>query len=494
MSTRNTPLNTPLPVAPFPSRRLNRWAEIVWRVAGSVDVRTKILGMVLALTTVLGLAVTLQVRAVMTRIFAEELESRGVSVASDLASRSIDPILLNDTYALHQLLRETVSNHPDALYAFVTDNEGQVLAHTFGDAGFPAGLLDAATLKTATFTTHGDIRHWVYTSNEGIVHEMIAPIMGGGAGVVRLGLTETRLQAVVNTVTGQMILTTLLVALAGIVAAMLLTWLLTRPILDLVETTQEVGRGNLQARAPHWADDEIGALADAFNQMVSDLDASRRAVAEKEQARFLLLKKLISAQEEERKRIARELHDGVGQMLTSLMVGMRTLQRRDEGDLASHQMDELCATASETLEQVRTLSRELRPSLLDDLGLAAALERYVGEFDRAHPDITVDLHCDLPARLPGPVETALYRIVQEAMTNAARHGKASAISVLVSRRANTVQAIVEDNGVGFDVEAVRRRQSSVGIFGMTERAELLGGRLELESSSEGATVYVEIPL
>jgi len=493
MSTGDTPLHTPLSGAPFPSRRLNRWAEIVWRVAGGVDVRTKILGMVLALTTVLGLAVTLQVRAVMTRVFMEELEGRGVSVASDLASRSVDPILLNDTYALHELLSETVNNHPDALYAFVLDRDNQVIAHTFGDAGFPVELLNP-TLAVAAPNLYGTIRHWVYATNEGRVHEMIAPIMGGSAGVVRLGLTEARLQTVVNTVTGQMILTTLLVALAGIVAAMILTWLLTRPILDLVATTKEVGRGDLQARAPHWADDEIGTLADAFNQMVADLDASRRAIAEKEQARFLLLKKLITAQEEERKRIARELHDGVGQMLTSLMVGMRTLQHSDAANPAAHRMDELCATASETLEQVRTLSRELRPSLLDDLGLAAALERYASEFARAHPDITVDLHCDLPARLPGPVETALYRIVQEAMTNAARHGKASAISVLVSRRANTVQAIVEDDGVGFDVAAVRKRQSSVGIFGMTERAELLGGALDIESSPEGATVYVEIPL
>ena len=493
MSTRPTALSGPASGAPFPSRRLNRWAEMIWRVAGSVDVRTKILGMVLALTTVLGLAVTLQVRAVMTRIFAEELENRGVSVASDLASRSVDPILLNDTYALHQLLRETVTNHPDARYAFVLDADGQVLVHTFGEDGFPAGLLDPA-LDTAASTLHGDIRHWVYASNEGTVHEMIAPILEGSTGVVRLGLTETRLQTVVNTVTGQMILTTLLVALGGIIAAMILTWLLTRPILDLVATTKEVGRGNLHARAPHWADDEIGTLADAFNQMVGDLDTSQRAVAEKEQARFLLLKKLISAQEEERKRIARELHDGVGQMLTSLMVGMRTLQRSDDADLSARRMDELCATAGETLEQVRTLSRELRPSLLDDLGLAAALERYAAEFARTHPATTVDLHCDLPTRLPSPIETALYRIVQEAMTNAARHGRASAISVLVSRRANAVQTIVEDNGAGFDVATVRRRQSSVGIFGMTERAELLGGALDIESSPDGTTVYAEIPL
>lgn len=143
---------------------------------------------------------------------------------------------------------------------------------------------------------------------------------------------------------------------------------------------------------------------------------------------------------------------------------------------------------------MRTLSRELRPSLLDDLGLAAALERYAAEFAHTYRATGVDLHCDLPTRLSGPIETALYRIVQEAMTNAARHGKANTISVLVNRRATTVQAIVEDDGVGFDVAAVRKRQSSVGIFGMNERAELLGGTLDIESGPEGTTVYVEIPL
>jgi signal transduction histidine kinase len=156
--------------------------------------------------------------------------------------------------------------------------------------------------------------------------------------------------------------------------------------------------------------------------------------------------------------------------------------------------EELCATAGETLEQVRVLSRELRPSMLDDLGLTAALERYTAEFSHLHGAVVVDLHCDLPTRLPTTVETALYRIVQEAMTNAARHGKATFIGVLVSRRNGTVQAIVEDNGAGFEVEQVRRRQSSVGIFGMSERAELLGGKLDIESSREGTTVYAEIPL
>ncbi|HBY97998.1 MAG TPA: ATPase [Chloroflexi bacterium] len=462
--------------------------EQTWALVGGVSVRTKILGIVLALTTVLGLGITWQVRVVMERVFIDELETRGHSVISDLAARSADPILLNDTFALYQLLTETVANHPDLRYAFVVDPDDHVLAHTFGENGFPIALLELNSPATG-----GGSHHQLYDSNEGPIHDFAAPILDGRAGVTRLGLSEARLHGVVNAVTGQMLLTTLVVALAGIASAMGLTWLLTRPILDLVTTTRRVGAGDLTVRAPHWADDEIGALADAFNQMVADLDASHEAVTEKELARSRLLERLIAAQEEERKRIARELHDGVGQALTSLMLGMKVAGQADNLSGVRTKMDDLRQMLSESLEQVRMLSRQLRPSVLDDLGLVAALERYAAECARLYPGLTVDLHCDLPARLCPTTETALYRIIQEAITNAARHGVAHTVSVLLTGRDGQVRAIIEDDGCGFDPGTARRAGQSVGIHGMAERAELLGGRLDIESSSEGTAVYVEVP-
>ncbi len=470
------------------------WLERGLTRLGSVNVRTKIMGIVLVLTTVLGLGVTWQVRSVMQRVFMSELENRGVSVAGDLAARSVDPILLNDTYALYQLLTATVANHPDTLYAFVMDNNNHVLAHTFGDNGFPVSLLDPALTSRALPHTGSEVTHLPYSSAEGVVHEFGAPIFDGRAGLVRVGLTETRLAGIINAVTGQMLFTTLAVAVVGIVAAIALTWLLTRPILDLVETTRQIGQGDLTARAPHWADDEIGALADAFNQMVTDLDASRQVVAEKEAARARLLKKLINAQEDERKRIARELHDGVGQVLTSFIVATRAVAEADDLALIQAKNAEMGKVAVETLAQVRTLSRQLRPSILDDLGLPAALERYCTDFGALYPTIDIQLHCDLPQRLPATIEVALYRIVQEALTNAARHGQADQIGILLFKRDGRVQAIVENNGRGFDPGEARRAERSVGIHGMAERAELLGGQFNLESNDEGTTVYVELPL
>ena len=476
------------PVSHFPSLR-----DSLWSWAGGVSVRTKILGILLALTAILGLGVTWQVRAVMGKIFIAELEQRGFSVVSDLASRIVDPILLNDTFGIHQLLTDTILHHPDALYAFVVDPDGRVIAHTFGESGFPLALLRLDAARLPINETERHIQHLLYRSEQGIVHEFRAPIFDGRSGVLRLGLTESRLTRITNAITGQMLLTTLMVALAGIAAASLLTWLLTRPILALVETTRQVGQGDLSARALHWADDEIGALADAFNQMAANLEVSRQAIAEKDAARTHLLEQLITAQEEERKRIARELHDDVGQALTSLIVGMKVVGQMEAAEMGE-KLESMRHFAAETLEQVRLLSRQLRPSVLDDLGLVAALKRYADEFSQGHPQFSADLHSDLTERLPPLVETTLYRIVQEAMTNAARHSGGSAVSVLLTRYDGHVRAIVEDDGSGFDVEQARRAGRSVGIHGMAERAELVGGHLEIESSDDGTTVYVEVPL
>jgi signal transduction histidine kinase len=260
-----------------------------------------------------------------------------------------------------------------------------------------------------------------------------------------------------------------------------------------VTTTEQLRQGDLTVRAPHWNDDEIGALSAAFNQMVSELEVSQQTVIEKEDARTQLLSRLISAQEEERKRIARELHDGVGQALTSILVHIKMLaQSQDPATQA--RMAELRQLVDETLADVRLLSRELRPSALDDLGLAAALERYMSEFRMRFPNLEVDLHYTLPQRLPPNIETSLYRVIQEAMTNTARHSHATSLSVVVSQRDGAVHAIIEDNGTGFDVESMRRAGGSVGLHSMNERSELLSGTLQIESSADGTTVYVEIPL
>lgn len=456
---------------------------------GGFSFRTKILGIVLGTAVLFGLIVTWQVRTMTAGVLMSEFETRGTSVASDLAARSVEPLLLNETAALYGLLVGSVADHPDAEYAFVLDSAGAVIAHSFGEGGFPAELLRVHATDDPTTSAHAR-----FGSGSGVVHDFRAPILDGQIGAVRLGLNQERLSGVVAGITAQMLIMTAFIGLAGVAVASLLTWLLTRPIRDLVRTTREVRTGNLSARATHWSDDEIGALGVAFNHMVEDLAANRETIAASEVVRTRLLEQLIDAQEEERKRIARELHDSVGQGITSLIVGMSLFTSASSDPASVAKGLELRAVAEETLEQVRQLSRDLRPSALDDLGLVAALERYADDFAVHTPDISVDLHADVLERLPNAVETTLYRIVQEGMTNAARHSSASEISVLLTQHNGLVRAIIEDNGVGFDPHAARRNGNSVGIHGMQERAEIVGGQLTIESGRGGTTVFVEVPL
>lgn len=464
-----------------------------WDVAGAVSIRTKIMGIVLALVLLLGAGVTVQVRMALLRVLTQQLREQSVSLARDLAARSTDPLLIHDLYDILQILRETKANNPDVRYAFIVDAQGRVVAHTFGE-GFPRGL------DRANFAS-GEMHHHTValTTEEGMVWDTAVPIFDGRAGTARVGLSEERLRATVNAMTAQLLLTTALVSVAGIAAATLLTWLLTRPIHRLVQATEAVRRGDYTPRVGRWANDELGELADAFNAMTADLAAAQAERQERERLRAYYLRQIIVAQEEERKRIARELHDETGQALASLMVGLRNVEEAPTPEEVRRRLADLRALSASTLENVRRLALELRPSVLDDLGLAAALRRYVHEY-AARFQKPVDLQViglDDGQRLSPEVETALYRIVQEALTNAAKYAQAEHISVLLECHGGQVSAIVEDDGRGFDAENVLRSGLSanrLGIYGMRERAELVGGTLTIESQEgRGTTVYVRVP-
>jgi signal transduction histidine kinase len=208
-----------------------------------------------------------------------------------------------------------------------------------------------------------------------------------------------------------------------------------------------------------------------------------------------LSRRLVEVQEAERGHVARELHDETGQALSSLLLGLSLLEREaDRPQAVIARATELETMVDEMLENLHRLAMNLRPAALDHLGLVAALEQYIEAFDRQHGVAaqfqTVGLNGE---RLPPATETALYRIVQEALTNVIRHAQASHVGVLLERRDDQVVTIIEDDGVGFDPD-IAMQSSRLGLFGMRERAEMLGGKLVIESTAgKGTTVLVEIP-
>lgn len=259
--------------------------------------------------------------------------------------------------------------------------------------------------------------------------------------------------------------------------------------------------------APFDEEDErlVGTLAGfaaAAVENVHLLEAERELAAAQERARARteMLNQVIDAQEAERARVARDLHDQIGQSLTSVLLGLRLVEdslARPDPDVRDcrERTAEVRALVADALRQARTLAFELRPTVLDDLGLVAALRRLVEEVGAAGaPVVEFAAHgLDEGRRIAPELETVVYRVVQEALTNVVRHAAASAASVVVAREGDRVRAVVDDDGQGFLLEATDR--PSLGLAGMTERAALVGGSLAIDTGEgRGTTVRLEVPV
>lgn len=223
-----------------------------------------------------------------------------------------------------------------------------------------------------------------------------------------------------------------------------------------------------------------------------------RVEMEQQQHAYMLrreaVQRISAAQEDERRRLSRELHDQLGQDCAALLIGLRSLER--EAPDRAPRVRELVTLANRISTEIHSVAIELRPTALDDIGLEAALVSYT-ELWSKRTGIEIQLHTtgfDGP-RPPRETELALYRIVQEALTNVMKHARAQHVSIIVERHAGEVRAVIEDNGCGFDVEAIKQRPPRLGLLGMEERAAELNGSVTIESGiDQGTSVFVRIPL
>ena len=237
---------------------------------------------------------------------------------------------------------------------------------------------------------------------------------------------------------------------------------------------------------PRFSDTDL-RLAEIFAARAAvAVDLSERVARE-------TVRRVVEAQELERSRLARELHDETGQALTSILLGLRSIRAAEseaDADRAEADVRELTVQA---LQDVRRLAVELRPSALDDFGLAAAVERLAATFEE-RTGIHTALEADFSTgRLPHEIETVLYRVIQEALTNVVKHAGAERVSIVLTQRSSGIRVVVEDDGRGFDAGDVRN--DALGVVGMQERVALVGGSLEIESASgAGTTLAAYVPL
>jgi two-component system, NarL family, sensor histidine kinase UhpB len=286
----------------------------------------------------------------------------------------------------------------------------------------------------------------------------------------------------------------LLFALIGTLISVVVNWLVLRatfqPLDELERTVDQVRQGNFSVRAskPDFGDPNIDALSQTMNGMLDTVERYRAQL-------HSLSMQVVNAQEEERKRIARELHDDTAQVLTAQLLRLKTMEAVGQ-NLDPERLGELINMTAEALEDVRHMAHELRPPSIDDLGLYASVESLTAQFrDRFGVPISYRPEGS-KRRFPSGIEIAMYRIVQEALTNVAKHSGASSAAVSIGNDDTAVWATVSDEGSGFDPMHVNRRDGSgLGLFGMQERTALFSGKLKIDSApGRGTTVHVRIPL
>ena len=392
------------------------------------------------------------------------LMSHKAETVAQLTAFTIHPaIYFQDRAALAEALSGARGDR-DVAYVIVTD---------------PAGKTLAAVHPERATGGRG-------VSRDRALYEVAAPIRDGSRELARLsiGISLARLNRELAETRVAIGLLSALILAAGLGAVVLLSNVLTRPLREVAAGAQRIAAGELGHRVPEGRRDEIGQLAATFNDMAA-------RIAERDAALRQLSKRLLSIQEQERVRIAREVHDELGQALTAMKIDLRQLGTRHrelEEPLAG-----IGRTIDEIVELVRRIAADLRPAILDDLGVTAALEQQLRRL-RESTGIRTTLTVSEEPEIDVLTGATLYRIAQEALANVVRHAEATEVEISLTMTADAAVLTIRDNGRGMPAE-VFADPKSLGLLGIRERAELLGGSVTIDSlPGEGTMMTATLPL
>jgi signal transduction histidine kinase len=451
----------------------------------TVSIRVKIVGLVTVCILFASASLVLYTDHDARMALQHDSEITGTALGKVLSSQSSNLITRGDISTLYALVRGYVDTSPNIAYISVKDTIGISVAEAYKTAD----MMDLPVDNPPNSDTLPKLQNLTYKGQD--IVDVSLTFAGTDKGEVHVGVTNAGVSHTVAMHIHHILLWLILTLAVAIILAYVLSYALTYPMSALAAEARELGRGSYRNIERRWGNDEIGSLGKAFDEM-------SREIRQKEIMRTQLLAQVLSAQEDERKRIARELHDDTSQSLTSLMVELKAAEKaRDIGEIKPR-LNELRNLAYQTLQGVHNMSVELRPNALDDLGLVAAIKKYATDFE-AKNGVSVDLQVGQAAtrRFSPEIETAAYRIAQEALANVVRHSGAKHVSIVVDFQESRFKLIIEDDGKGFSLDEALKKspEHRLGLFGMYERASLIGGTLTIESQpGQGTSVFLEVPV
>lgn len=405
-----------------------------------------------------------------------------------------------DLERLERVTSEILDHLPKGAFWFQLDQSGTVFAKFSR-----ASRQFQSRYPEFTRELYGSKSQFVETSQAGLEDVALAsaPMQSYLAGQMVVGVLGTQRKLLFAHADETLSQNLVWVGIATILA-LSIGWfgsnlLVLEPIRALARSSARLANGDLAARTGlKHSGDELGELTQAFDRMAQNLEHREQESRSVNRKLQVLSRKLVEVQESERRAIARELHDEVGQSLTAAQLGVQAALQSDGTPSVRHRLVASSDMLQRVIEQVHDLSLNLRPSMLDDLGLEAALRWYV-----LRQSTSAGLHAEfiadpLSGRLDPVIETECFRIAQEALTNIIRHSGAKEFRVELGQRDGELRLSVQDNGMGFDVQTKREqavRGSSLGLLSMAERASLAGGRLEIHSRpGQGTRLEASFPI
>jgi signal transduction histidine kinase len=446
----------------------------------------------IGLVMLLGLSVVIFLQNTLTEKLEIELQKRGLFFVENLARESINIILTENLLELQILLNDQKSILKDVEYIFVVDTLGEVLAHTFQE-GFPIDL------KKANIVSIGEkFSIQSMDTEKGVILDIAKPLLKGSVGVVHVGLAEGPIKKVVANIIGKIFGIIFIIIIIGIGGAKLLAIVMTIPISEITAVVKAVGDGDLGQKVQVKTNDEIGDLGVAFNKMINDRKQAEEKLLIYQEKLRSLSSELFLAEERERRRIATGLHDRIGQNLVYSKIKLASIQKTLPLSSRSTVLDEICELIEQMISETRSLTFELSPPVLYELGLEPAIE-WLTEQNQAQHGFTTEFYDDGQHKpLDVTVSVFLFHATRELLFNIVKHSRARSSKVAIHKEGDNIRVQIEDDGIGFKMSgsnSEESRSSGFGLFSIRERLSSIGGRIEIKTGlGQGTRIVLLAPL
>jgi|GEM_PF-2343335 len=463
-----------------------------------ISIQSKIMGMVILLIITLALWINWEVRSKVGSLLEKQIVEHALVTSNNASYMITEPVLTNNIYQLNSIIDKMIKEDQSIRYYFIMDKNGRLLLSSFSN-GVPENLREI----NKPFNSETNLKE--LTTEEGIIWDVATPIANGFGGTLRIGFTDNYLAMGLYGVTQNIVVSTIIIIFLTLLAAYMLTKLLTHPIKQLVNFANTIGQGNYDTKlkVEWWTSNEIAVLLESFNRMVTNLKNISIKVEHAQKVRKKLLQKIITAQEEERARVSRELHDETNQYMATINMGLDRISTENDLIESKDLSKDLKKIVLQASSKLKHLAWELRPTTIDKIGLTSALENYIQNCKTINK-ININCSCEITCeeQIDDEVKIAVFRIIQEALTNIVKHSEATEVEITIKNIMDYLTVMIEDNGKGFDPDTILQptekpsgKIKSLGLYGMMERTELIDGKLIIESEpNQGTTVYLTVPI